>query len=259
MTGGGSPLQYAPHSRVLSCVPLHSVTQCTSSRVALQQAFDPLPACFAVGLLSSLASSQIPALGTTLAETPLLEVCPAKNRSSLPCFPSTLLLGLGAPSQRSLHSNLDVERIVTAIWGPRRGSHLEYSASVPSLRLGHSPDVRRLCLDRQSLLGDTTASDDEFSMPTKTPGWNRGSHFPPLAGLAGMHRILCPNSRIGVLSLRLCSLCSGVFPSLPRSHLFIRCAANSTSTISLRRAGLWPLCDASVEPSVSWPDRQRAR
>ena len=51
-----SPLQYAPHSRVFSCVPLAFFSQCTidsffsrshscgSSRVALQQAFDPLPA-----------------------------------------------------------------------------------------------------------------------------------------------------------------------------------------------------------------------
>ena len=45
------------------------------------------------------------------------------------------------------------------------------------------------------------ASDDEFSMPTDTPGWNRGSHVLPLAGLAGMYKIFSPDSRIGVLSL----------------------------------------------------------
>ena len=75
----------------------------------------------------------------------------------------------------------------------------------------------------------TTASDDEFNIPTNTLGWNRSSHFPPLAGLAGMYRIFSPNSRIGVLSLRPCSLCSGVFPSLPMSHLFIKYAANPTN------------------------------
>ena len=224
-----------PHSRVLSCVPLHSVTQCTidsfvsgswtcgSSRVALQQAFDPLPACFAVGLLSSLASSQIPALGTTLAETPLLEVYPAKIGPRNLVFHQHFswvsghhLSGLSIPTWMSNALSLPSgDQGVARISSILPASHLSDS--------GHSPDVRRLCLDRQSLLGDTTASDDEFSMPTNTPGWNRGSHFPPLSGLAGMHRILCPNSRIGVLSLRLCSLCSGVFPSLPRSHLHQVC------------------------------------
>ena len=68
----------------------------------------------------------------------------------------------------------------------------------------------------------TTASDDELSIPTNTPEWNRGSHFPPLADLADMYRIFSPTSRIGVLSRRRCSLCSGVFPSLPTSHRFIR-------------------------------------
>ena len=104
----------------------------------------------------------------------------------------------------------------------------------------------------------TTASDDEFNMPT-TPGWNRGSHFPPLAGFAGMYRIFSPNPRMGVLSLPPCSLCSGVFPSLPMSHLFIRYAANSTNrTISWRRAGFWSQCDARARLSGFWPDRQRA-
>ena len=83
----------------------------------------------------------------------------------------------------------------------------------------------------------TTASDDEFTMPTNTPGWNRGSHFPPLSGLAGMYKIFSPNSRMGVLSLRPCSLCRGVFPSLPMSHLFIRYAATSTSQHNILASG----------------------
>ena len=83
----------------------------------------------------------------------------------------------------------------------------------------------------------TTASDDEFSIPTNTPGWNRGSHFTPLAGLASMCRIFSPNSRIGVLSLRPCSLCSSVFPSLPMSLLFIRYAVISTSQHSILASG----------------------
>ena len=46
----------------------------------------------------------------------------------------------------------------------------------------------------------TTASDDEFSMPKNAPGWNLGSHFPPLACFAGMYKIFSPSSRLGVLS-----------------------------------------------------------
>ena len=42
--------------------------------------------------------------------------------SSLLCSPSALLLGLGHNFSGSLHSNLDVERIVTAIWGPESGT-----------------------------------------------------------------------------------------------------------------------------------------
>ena len=166
MTSGSGPLEYAPRSIFLGCVPLDCVSQsaidsfvsrsqsCGSSRVAPQQAFDPLPACFAVSLLSSLFSTQIPAPGTTLAETPLLEVCPAMVGPRYLVFHQHFSWVSGHHLRGSLHSDLDVERIVTAIGGPKSGSHPEYSASVPSLRLGHSPDVRRPCLDRQSLLGD---------------------------------------------------------------------------------------------------------
>ena len=95
----------------------------------------------------------------------------------------------------------------------------------------------------------TTASDDEFSMPTNNPGWSCGSHFPPLAGLAGKCKIFSPNSRIVVLSFRPCSLCSGVFPSLPMSHLFTRYAAKSTSQHSILESGgtLAPMrCSSAV-------------
>ena len=92
----------------------------------------------------------------------------------------------------------------------------------------------------------TAASDDEFSKPTNTPGWNRGSHFPPLAGLVSMCKIFSSNSKIGVLSLRTCSLCSSVSHSLPMSHLFVRYAANSTSPAQYLcgRAGLWSQCES---------------
>ena len=79
MTSGAGPFQYASHSRVFGCVPLDCVSQCAIDsfvsrsqscrprRVTLQEAFNPPPpASFAVSLLASLASSQIPTPGTTL-------------------------------------------------------------------------------------------------------------------------------------------------------------------------------------------------
>ena len=42
---------------------------------ASQQGFAPLPTCFAVGLLSPVASFQVPAPKTTFTETPLFEDC----------------------------------------------------------------------------------------------------------------------------------------------------------------------------------------
>ena len=51
------------------------------------------------------------------------------------------------------------------------------------------------------------ASDDEFSIQTKTPAQNLGSHLLLLAGLACMYKIFSTNSRTGVLSLHQCSLC----------------------------------------------------
>ena len=148
------PLQYASHSRVLGCVPLDCVSQCAIDsfvsrsqscrprRVTLQQAFNPPPACFAVSLLASLASSQIPTPGTTLAETPPLEVCPAKVGPRYLVFHQHLSWVSGYHLRGSLHSDLNVECIATAIREPRNSSYSKYSVRVPSLRLGDSSDVR---------------------------------------------------------------------------------------------------------------------
>ena len=207
-------------------------------------------------LLSPVASSQIPAPGKTFAETPLLEVCPAKVGLRHFVFHQQIPWVSGHHLCGSLHSSLDVERIVTAIWGPRSGPQMEYAVSVPSLRLRYSPDVRRPWLDRQSCSVTTTASDDEFSRPRNTPGWNLGSHVPPFAGLAGIYRIISPNSRIGVLSLRPCSLSSGVLPSLPMSHLFIKYAANSTNQHSILASGgtlATMRCSSAAFSVLAWP------
>ena len=102
----------------------------------------------------------------------------------------------------------------------------------------------------------TTASDDEFSMPRNTPRRNRGSHSPTLAGLAGMNKIFPPNSRIGVLSFRPCTMCISLFPSLPMSHLFIKHAANSTSRRSILASGgnlVLMRCSSAVFSVLAWP------
>ena len=149
MTCGAGPLQYAPHSRVLSCVPLDCVSQCTIDSVVSRS-----QSCGShrVVLRCELAVAPGQFTGTGTRDNPhwdpIVRRLLCEGGSSLPCFPSALLQWSGAPP---LHSDLGVERIVTAIWGPGSGSHLEYSTSVPPPRLGHSPDVRRPCLDRQSL------------------------------------------------------------------------------------------------------------
>ena len=94
----------------------------------------------------------------------------------------------------------------------------------------------------------TTASDAEFSIPTNTPGWNRGSHFPPLAGLAGMYRIFSPNSRIGVVPSTMQPL---------QRRLSVAADVTPASIASLRQVGFWFPCDAPTQLSMFWPDRQR--
>ena len=227
---------------------------CRPRRVTHQQAFNPPPACFAASLLASLAISQIPTPATNLAETPPLKVCPAKVGPRYLVFHQHLSWVSGYHLRGSLHSDLNVERIVTAIRGTARipsilsGSHLSDSGILLMFA------VRVLIAIPCSVT--TTASDDEFSIPTNTPGWNRGSHFHPVAGLAGMYRIFSQNSRMGVLFLRPCSLCSGVFPSLPMSHLFIRYAANSTNQHCIFASGgiLVPVrCSNAAFNVLAWP------
>ena len=121
---------------------------CRSSRVTSEHGFNPPPTCLALSLLSLLASSQIPAPRTTLAETPLLEVCPAKVGPRYLVFHQHFSWVSGHHLSGSLHSHLSVECTVAAIWGPG------YSVRVPFLRLRNSPDARCACLHRQPLLGD---------------------------------------------------------------------------------------------------------
>ena len=115
MTGGAGPHQYTSHSRILGCMPLNCVSQCTIDsfvrrsqscgprRVAFQQAFNPPPTCFAVSFF--LASPQVSASKTTLTETNLLEVCPAKVRPHYFVFHQHFSWRPGHHLSESLHSN----------------------------------------------------------------------------------------------------------------------------------------------------------
>ena len=220
MTDGTGSLKYASHSRILGRVSFNRISQSTIdslvSRSQWCRSFQQgcvSPTCFAVSLLSPLASSQIPAPGTTFAGTPLFEVCSAKVDPR--CF--------------VFHQHFS--RVSTNSAG------LSIPTGLLSFRL-ENPPVCRACFDQKSPCSVTiTDSDGEFNIPTNILGQNRGSHFPPLAGLASMYRIFSPNSRTGVLFLRPCSLVCRRLPSLPMSHLFIRYAANSTSQHSIFESG----------------------
>ena len=88
--------------------------------IALQQVFNPPPAFFTASLSSPLTSSQVSASKTTLTETPLLEVCSAKVGPRCFVLHQHFARGLGHHLCGSLHSDLNVDRIVTAIRRPRK-------------------------------------------------------------------------------------------------------------------------------------------
>ena len=76
-------------------------------------------------------------------------------------------------------------------------------------------------------------------MPTNTPRWNRGSHYPPLAGLAGMYKIYSPEFQDRCVDPFAHMACAAVsFPSLPHVTPCSSCTQQSpqASKVSLRRA-----------------------
>ena len=177
MTGDTALLQYPSHSWILGRVWLNCVSQCTidplvgrsqsrgPGRIPFQQAFNPPPACFAVTLLPSLASPQVSASRTTLTETPLFEVCSAKVGPCHFVLHQHLSRGPGHHLCGSLHSDLNVKCIVTVIRG-----RLVFQVSC------QRPDSGILLMFAEHVLiaipcsVTTTASDDESSIPTNTPG-----------------------------------------------------------------------------------------
>ena len=270
MADSTGSLQYASHSWIPGRMSLDCISQC--------------PIDSLIGILSSVAASRVDSAGSPLSRPSILlrhaslwaccrpwqvlrcrhpgqpSLRPHCSKSALRRYVLTTLFSIStSPGRRGtisgpLHSVLDVECVVAAIWRQREGSYSEYSVRVPSLRLWILLMLAVRVLIALPCSVTTTASDDESSIPTNTPGWNRGSHFPRLADLAGMYRIFSPNSRIGVLSLRPWSfhhcrrrICSSDVQRIPVA-----------STISLRRAGLWLPCGVPAQPSVPWPDRQRA-
>ena len=131
---------WIPRSVSLNCVdPLVGRSQpCRPDQIALLQAFNPPPACFAVSLLPSLASPQAFATRATFGETSSFEVRSAQLGPRHLAPHQHLSWGPGHHLRGSLHSDLNVKCIVTAIWGPRNGSFSKYLVLVPSLRLRDS-------------------------------------------------------------------------------------------------------------------------
>ena len=255
MADDTGPHQCTSHSWILGRVSFN----CISQR-AIDQGFDAPLTCVAVSLLSPLASSQVPAPRTTFTEAPSFEVCSAKVG---PCH-----FVLRQHFSRGVEDNLSgpLPTWMSNALSLPSGDH--GTARSPSiLSASHLSDSWILLMFAERVLiavpcsVTTTASDDESSIPTNTSGWNRGSHFHPLAGLAGMYKIFSPNSRIGVLSLRPCSLCNGVFPLLPDVAPFhqVRSTFHQPAQLSLRRAGLWFLCDAPTQLSTFWSGQQRVK
>ena len=107
--------------------------------------------CFAVSLLSTLPSSQVPASWTPFTETALTEVCPAKVRPRYFVLHQNLARVTKHHLSGSLHSDLNAERLVTAVRRPRDCSSSESSIRIPTLRLRKSPDIRRTCFDHPPL------------------------------------------------------------------------------------------------------------
>ena len=92
--------------------------------------------------------------GTPFTESPLIEICSAKVRPRYFALHQHFTWVSGHHLYGSLRSDLNVERVVTAVWGSGDCSHSEYSIGVPSFRLTNSRDIRSTFFDRRALFGD---------------------------------------------------------------------------------------------------------
>ena len=75
---------------------------------------------------------------------------------------------------------MNVECVVTSLRRPRNRSHssTRSASHLSDLEIPMTFAARVLIASPCSVT--TSASDDEFNMPTDTPRWNRSSHFPLL-------------------------------------------------------------------------------
>ena len=103
---------------------------CGPNWIVLQQVFNPPPACFAVSLLSPLASSHESASRATFTETPLFEVFSAEIGPRHYVLHQHLSWGLGAPFPRVSPFRLEcrmpcychpetMEKLVFRVFSPR--------------------------------------------------------------------------------------------------------------------------------------------
>ena len=146
-------------------------TQTSRISTGRQFSFDTLHCEFAVVLVQFSGTSA----QDTLHQDPTDRSLICEGTSSRRCSPSQLRAwGTKHHLRGSLHPDLNVERDVPAVQRKR-------DRSIPSIRsASHLSDsgilltfaARVLIADPCSVT--TTASDDGFSNPTKTPRWNRG-------------------------------------------------------------------------------------
>ena len=135
---------------------------CGPRRVAFQQGFNSPPTCFAVSVLSSWSSSQVPASKTPFTENSLIEVCSAKVR------PRYFVLHRDeAPSQ--IASTFRLECRTRCHCRLETTGLSEYSIRIQSFRLKNSPDVRRTCLDR--VQHSNECSRTESRVPLSSSCW----------------------------------------------------------------------------------------
>ena len=239
-----------------SCGPRRRVT------FLFQQAFNSSPTCFAVSFLSPLTSAQVPAPRATFAEALSFEVCPPKVSPRHFAFHQHFLQESEAPPlqaspfqlecRRQCHCHLETTgQLAFRVFGPRPIS--------PTQAILLTFAARVLIASPCSVT--TTSSDDEFSMPTNTPGWNR---WFPLSS-SSLAWPACTKSSLRIPG----SVTRCLFDPLQPVQRCVSVAADVTpvhqgmqqippaSTISLRRAGFWSQCDAPAQPAVFWPDRRR--
>ena len=151
--------------------------------------------------------------------------------------------------RRPLHSDMNIDCIVTAIRGPWNGSHSEYSVSVPFLRFRNHPDVRCACLDRPCLVTTaalTTSSAYQQTLhrfPLSTSCWLGWQMQDLLSEFQDRCVVLSPMQPLQ----RCLSVAADVTPVHQVCSNFNQPAQHPCGT------GFWSSRDAPAQRSVFWP------